>query len=194
MKVGIMGGTFDPIHTGHLLVGETAREAAQLDEVWFMPANVPPHKKNAPLATTRQRWEMVCLAVQDHPSFMACDVEIAKGGTSFTIETVELLQAAYPDNSFYYIIGGDMVQYLQHWHRIGELVQRLTFIGVQRPGIELNLDQLSHSVRSAVTMVNMPLIEISSTNIRERRSAGKSVRYLVPESVREYMERAKLYE
>ena len=91
MLVGIMGGTFDPIHTGHLIAAERARVEAGLDEVWLMPANVPPHKPNAPKATTEQRWEMVCLAAEGNPFFRPMDIEISKGGVSYSIDTIELL-------------------------------------------------------------------------------------------------------
>lgn len=194
MHVGILGGTFDPIHTGHLIVGETALEQGALDEVWFMPTYVPPHKKAAPLASAAQRWEMVCLAVQDHPRFKPCDVEIARGGTSYTIDTMQALLKMYPGHRFSYVIGGDMVQYLQHWHRIDELTKIISFIGVHRPGTVLETDELPTTIRAVVRMVLMPLVDISSTSIRERRRTGRSTRYLVPESVRQYMERAQLYE
>lgn len=194
MKIGIMGGTFDPIHTGHLIVGETARQAAGLDEVWFMPTNVPPHKAMTPGASALQRWEMVNAALGNHPQFKACDEEINKGGTSYTIETIELLSLKYPNDEFCYIIGGDMVQYLPKWYRIDELIQMIRFIGVERPGIELCLSDLAPSIRDAVQIAEMPLIGISSTLIRERCRANQSIRYLVPDEVREIIERARLYE
>lgn len=189
-----MGGTFDPIHLGHLIAGECAREGAGLDEVWFMPANIPPHKSNAPGASSRQRWEMVCLAVRDHPFFRPSDLEIARGGTSYSIDTVRMLKAQHPQVHFCYIIGADMVQYLPHWHRIDELARLISFVGLRRPGMDIRWGELSDEIKSRVTMVDMPLVDISSTGIRERRRSGRSVRYFVPDAVREYMEEARLYE
>jgi len=194
MRVGIMGGTFDPVHHGHLVAAECAREGADLDEVWFMPCNVPPHKKDAPGANTRQRWDMVCLAVRDHPAFRPVDLEIRRGGVSYSYDTVRMLKARHPDVHFCYIIGADMVQYLPHWHRIDELAQLVSFIGLKRPGTDIRWGDLSETIRSRIIMVDMPLLDISSTLVRERRRAGRSVRYLVPEEVRKYMEVAGLYE
>ena len=194
MRVGIMGGTFDPVHLGHLIAAECAREGADLDEVWFMPCNAPPHKKDAPGATSRQRWDMVCLAVRDHPAFRPVDLEIRRGGVSYSYDTVQMLKERHPDVHFSYIIGADMVQYLPHWHRIDELAQLISFIGLKRPGTDIRWGELAETIRSRITMVDMPLLDISSTAIRERRRSGKSVRFLVPEEVRKYMEVAGLYE
>lgn len=194
MLVGIMGGTFDPIHTGHLIAAERARVEAGLDEVWLMPANVPPHKANAPKATTRQRWEMVCLAAEGNPFFRPIDIEISKGGVSYSIDTIELLRKEHPDKEFAYIIGADMVQYLPQWHRIDDIVRHIRFIGLARPGYKLDMGHMPENIRSRVTIVPMTIVEISSTAIREERGRKRSVRYLVPEAVNGYMEVNRLYE
>ncbi|MCY9658520.1 nicotinate-nucleotide adenylyltransferase [Paenibacillus chondroitinus] len=194
MLVGIMGGTFDPIHTGHLIAAERARVEAGLDEVWLMPANVPPHKSHAPKATTQQRWEMVCLAAEGNPFFRPIDIEINKGGVSYSIDTIEMLRKQYPTTEFAYIIGADMVQYLPQWHRIDDIVRHIRFIGLARPGYELDMAHMSANIRERVTIVPMPLVEISSTAIREERRQERSVRYLVPEVVNGYMEVNRLYE
>ncbi|OPH58643.1 nicotinate (nicotinamide) nucleotide adenylyltransferase [Paenibacillus ferrarius] len=194
MLVGIMGGTFDPIHTGHLIAAERARVEAGLDEVWLMPANVPPHKPNAPKASTQQRWEMVCLAAEGNPFFRPIDIEITKGGVSYSIQTIELLVQKYPDTEFAYIIGADMVQYLPQWHRIDDIVRHIRFIGLARPGYELDMDQIPAHIRSRVKLVPMPQVDISSTVIREERQRSGSVRYLVPEAVNRYLEVNRLYE
>lgn len=194
MLVGIMGGTFDPIHTGHLIAAERARVEAGLDEVWLMPANVPPHKPNAPRATSKQRWEMVCLAAEGNPFFRPIDIEINKGGVSYSIDTIELLMSQYPDISFAYIIGADMVQYLPQWHRIDDIVRHIQFIGLGRPGYELDLTQLPAHIGNRVKLVPMPLVEISSTAIRAQRQKLDLVRYLVPDKVGQFMEVNHLYE
>ncbi|WNR46336.1 nicotinate-nucleotide adenylyltransferase [Paenibacillus roseipurpureus] len=194
MLVGIMGGTFDPIHTGHLIAAERARVEAGLDEVWIMPANTPPHKPNAPKATSQQRWEMVCLAAEGNPFFRPIDIEIGKGGVSYSIETIELLTSQYPDYTFFYIIGADMVQYLPQWHRIDDIVRQIQFIGLARPGYVLDVDLLAESIRNRVHIVPMPQVEISSTAIRALRQKQDPVRYLVPDKVRQFMEVNHLYE
>ncbi|MVO99496.1 nicotinate-nucleotide adenylyltransferase [Paenibacillus lutrae] len=193
MRIGIMGGTFDPIHTGHLVAGECARSACGLDEVWFMPANVPPHKPNAPKASAAQRWEMVCRAVADNPAFRPLDFELRKGGVSYSIDTIKLLQQQHPEHRFQYIIGADMVEYLPEWHKIEEIMGLIGFIGLQRPGYELDLDALPAYIRSGVSIAPMPLLDISSTDIRGRRKDGRSIRYLVPAPVHDYIEGNDLY-
>ncbi|WP_040948301.1 nicotinate-nucleotide adenylyltransferase [Gorillibacterium massiliense] len=194
MKIGIMGGTFDPIHLGHLIAAERACEEAALDEVWFMPAHVPPHKRNAPQTDSARRLEMVELAVAGNPRFRASDFEIRRGGTSFTVSTMEEMVREFPDREFYYIIGADMVMYLPHWHRIGDLAKLVTFIGLARPGYALQLEQLPWELRDKIRLVPMPLVEISSTDIRARVRDGRSYRYLVSVPVQRYIEENRLYE
>lgn len=188
MKVGIMGGTFDPIHNGHLIAAQCAYEQAGLDEVWFMPTNVPPHKPQAPKASNQQRWDMVCRAVEGQPHFRPFDYELKKGGVSYTFDTVSSLCKEYPGIQFYYIIGADMVQYLPKWFKIDELIKLISFIGLGRPGYKLDMEGLSASMRDAVELAEMPLMELSSTAIRERKSEGKSIRHWVPDRVYEYIE------
>jgi nicotinate-nucleotide adenylyltransferase len=186
MKIGIMGGTFDPIHLGHLIAAESAREAAGLDEVWFIPTFIPPHKSNLPKASAEQRLAMCRLAVADHPAFRVVDYELTRGGTSYTADTVLTLNEMYPDLSFFYIIGADMV--------IEEIIETVSFIGLQRPGFEVELGQLPERLAAKVQLASMPQIEISSTAIRERKHLRQSTRYLVSESVRLYMEANQVYE
>jgi nicotinate-nucleotide adenylyltransferase len=194
MKIGIMGGTFDPIHLGHLIAAESAREAAGLDEVWFMTTNIPPHKQNLTMASADHRLAMVNLAVAEHPSFRAVDYEIKRGGISFSADTVQMLRGLYPNFSFYYIIGADMVEFLPKWVRIEEIIECVSFIGLERPGFQAELKQLPEKLADKVQLASMPLIEISSTAIRERKQQRQSVRYLVNEKVRIYLEENQLYE
>ena len=193
MKVGIMGGTFDPIHIGHLIAAQIACEQAGLDEVWFMPTNVPPHKENAPLASAEQRLQMVKLAVDAHPYFRPLDIELRKGGISYTIDTVKLLREEQPGIHFSYIIGADMVQFLPKWYKIEELTALITFIGLMRPGYILDLEDLPVHIQQAVRLAEMPLIELSSTRIRSRKAKGQSIRYMVPDRVYEYIEENGIY-
>lgn len=193
MKVGIMGGTFDPIHIGHLLAAERAREEAGLDEVWFMPAFVPPHKLNPPKASPEQRLDMLKLSIAGNPYFRTEDIELRRQGTSYTVDTVDQLCRRHPNVRFCYIVGADMVQYLPHWVRIEEIMQRITFIGLQRPGYSLDMSQLPDYIQHGVELAYMPQMELSSTEIRERSRAGKSVRYMVHEAVYEYMKERNIY-
>lgn len=192
MKVGIMGGTFDPIHIGHMLAAESARDAYRLDQVWFMPSHIPPHKHESGV-TGRMRLEMTAEAVDSHPSFRTLDVEVERGGVSYTIETVEELRRIYPQIEFTFIVGADMVNYLPKWHRIEELAQMLDFIGVNRPGSDLDVSQLPAFLQSVVKIANMPLVDISSSLIRKRAAEGESIRYMVPDRVYDYIVRSGIY-
>lgn len=192
MKVGIMGGTFDPLHIGHMLAAEAAREAYGLEQVWFLPSHIPPHKHEAG-ATGAQRLEMVHSAVAGHPDFRVLDWEVARGGVSYTIETVRRLQTEHPQDEFYFIIGADMVQYLPKWRDIDELTRRLYFIGVGRPGTPLDLAALPRHIAQKVLLADMLQVDISSTVLRSRAAAGKSIRYMVPDAVFDYVQRSGCY-
>jgi nicotinate-nucleotide adenylyltransferase len=189
-QVGIFGGTFDPIHFGHLLAAEQARDQLALDEIWFMPARIPPHKQRADIAAETHRLRMVELACADHPSFRVTDVELHREGPSYTYDTMRQLTAAHPDTSFWFIIGGDMVEILPKWYRFEELVTMVRFIGLARPGSHYDEQALS----SFVTFVEMPAVNISSTMIRQRAAEGRSIRYLVPDAVECYIKEHRLYE
>ncbi|WP_211745535.1 nicotinate-nucleotide adenylyltransferase [Paenibacillus sp. Marseille-Q4541] len=193
MKVGIMGGTFDPIHMGHLLAAEAVKDVYKLDEVWFMPSHLPPHKQAAG-ATGEQRLDMTKLATRGYEDYSTLDIEVARGGVSYTIDTIRLLLKEHPNTDFYFIIGADMVNYLPKWERIDELAQLITFIGVGRPGFDLHLDDLPEFLQERVLHAEMPLVDISSTAIRRRLGNGKSVRFMVPDSVLQFIKRSGLYE
>lgn len=192
MKIGIMGGAFDPPHIAHLLAAETARETYSLEEVWFLPSHIPPHKARAGVSA-EDRLAMAKAAVEGHPAFRVEDREIRRGGVSYTIDTVTELQRDYPAAEFYFIIGADMVQYLPKWKRIEELAARLSFIGVARPGTLLDPDALPGYIRDKVQLADMPLIDVSSTKLRERLAEGRSIRYLVPDGVFHFIQRGGLY-
>ncbi|MDN4093358.1 nicotinate-nucleotide adenylyltransferase [Brevibacillus agri] len=188
-KVGIMGGTFDPIHCGHLLAAEQAREQAGLDEVWFMPSHIPPHKSREGLTEAHHRLQMVQLAIADHESFRVTDIELARKGPSYTYDTMVLLTQQFPDCQFSFIIGGDMVKILPQWYQFPQLIRMVRFIGLARPGTELEREACEY-----VTFVEMPVWDISSTLIREKAAAGKSIRYLVPDAVERYIKENRFYE
>ncbi|MDP5273032.1 nicotinate-nucleotide adenylyltransferase [Chengkuizengella axinellae] len=194
MKVGIMGGTFDPIHLGHMIIAEKARIEMDLQEVWFMPSSIPPHKRNTPVATPIQRWQMVCEAVESNDYFFGKDLELKREGISYTIDTVKALKQSCPHHEFFFIIGGDMIQYLPHWHQVDELIGLISFIGLKRPGTEIQWDELSAQIKQKITLIPMPLIDISSTEIRSLAARNKSIRYLVQDKVYDYIKEHKLYE
>jgi len=194
MKVGIMGGTFDPIHIGHLMVAERARIEMDLQEVWFLPSSIPPHKNKAPIATPLQRWEMVCEAVQTNEYFFGKDLELTRKGVSYSIDTVKRFKKHYPQHEFFFIIGGDMIQYLPNWYQIDELIHLISFIGLQRPGTKIQWEQLNEQMKQKITMVTMPMLDISSSEIRNLSAQNKSIRYLVHDKVYDFIKEHTLYE
>ncbi|MFV8826752.1 nicotinate-nucleotide adenylyltransferase [Alkalihalobacterium sp. APHAB7] len=187
-KIGILGGTFDPPHIGHLLIAQEVLEQCKLDELWFMPANIPPHKKNDDVSSVTDRIEMVTKAIEGVEQFIVSTVELERKGPSYTVDTLKELKMRLPDVEFYFIIGGDMIEQLHTWERIDELFEYVTFVGLQRPGY-------SHSSKyeEKLKLLTIPQVDISSSDIRDRLKDGRSIRYFVPEQVRQFIEERKLY-
>jgi nicotinate-nucleotide adenylyltransferase len=169
-----------------LIIANEVQNQLQFDEIWFMPNQEPPHKENTSGVSGLQRSQMVQLAVADNTAFRLQTIELERPGRSFTYDTMKLLKEKY-DHEFYFIIGADMIEYLPKWNHIDELVQLITFVGVNRPEYNEQTDY-------PIVYVDAPSIEISSLMIRNKVKAGKSIRYLVPESVRKYIEENHLYE
>lgn len=192
MRIGLLGGTFDPIHLGHLIAAEQVRDELNLQQVWFLPAPVPPHKHDQPVIDPTHRLRMVERAVAEHPHFRVSRVEFERAGSSYTVDTMAVLRERYLEHDFYFIIGADMVEDLPNWHKIEQLTEYTQFVGLDRPGYER--PELADYIARRVHYVTMPLIDIASTDIRERVKAGRSIRYLVPDSVQQYIEEHRLYE
>lgn len=184
-KVGILGGTFNPPHLGHLIMANEALHAEKLDEVRFMPNFIAPHKEVSG-ANAEQRLEMTRLAIAGHKQFSVEDFEIKNGGVSYTFDTMSKMIEKEPDSEFYFIIGGDMVDGLGSWHRIGELIRMIRFIGIKRPGYESTPD-------FPVLMVDSPEIHLSSSMLRERIARNRTVAFLMPETVEAYIRKEQLY-
>ncbi len=187
-KVGLLGGTFDPPHFGHLLIAEEARVSCCLDEIWFMPTRIPPHKTGSKLCSDEDRIEMVRKAISSNTHFRLCLIEFERLGPSYTVDTVRELKKRHEDIDFHFIIGGDMVNYLPKWKDIDKLLTMVTFLGVQRPG-----HHVTSTYDKKVMMVDAPQLEISSSEIRERLKHGKSVRYLLPDPVLDFLKERNIY-
>ncbi|HEY8529589.1 MAG TPA: nicotinate (nicotinamide) nucleotide adenylyltransferase [Paenibacillaceae bacterium] len=192
LRTGLFGGTFDPVHFGHLMAAEAAREAADLAEVWFVPVHVPPHKP-PPEATVRQRLDMLELAIRGVPHFRVEPIELDRPGPSYTIDTIEALGRRFPDRSFYLIVGSDMANDLPNWHRAEELARRVRFIALERPGEPVREEALPEPFRERLMRAPMPPVGIASAEIRRRVREGRSIRFYVPEPVREYIAGNGLY-
>lgn len=195
MRIGLMGGTFDPVHLGHLCIAEAARVRFELDQVVWIPAGDPPHKPSGAVTHQEHRYAMTVLATASHPRFHVSRLELERPGQSYAIDTVEHFRHAYPDHEPYFIIGADAILEIQTWRRPDDVLARARFIAVTRPGYDLaRLEALlpPEHLRRVETLETLAL-DISSTELRRRARAGESIRYLVPEPVEAYLRKHRLY-
>lgn len=191
MDVGLFGGSFNPPHLAHLIVAEVARDQFGLREIWWIPNGTPPHKADDNLADAEHRLAMTRLATASNPRFRVSDVEIHREGPSYTVDTLRALQDAHPDTDFGLIIGSDSLDSFASWHRPDEIAERVPLIVYKRPG---DLEAVAEPrFANCARYVAAPVLEVSGTEIRARRRAGRSIRYFVPESVRDYVDAHDLY-
>lgn len=186
-KVGILGGTFNPPHIGHLIIANEVLHTLNLDEVRLMPNATPPHKEIQNRVTANQRMTMVELSIQEVPMLKIESIEIEQGGTSYTFDTIELLRKREPQTDFYFIIGGDQVEELPKWYRIEELIQNVHLVGVPRPNKLLE-------TAYPIVIIDIPQIDLSSTTIRNRIANGETTQFLISDAVRDFIRKEKLYE
>lgn len=189
-RIGLFGGTFNPPHIGHLLVAQEVLIQCELDEIWFVPVNRPPHKESVELASNEDRIDMLVGAIKDNEHFHVSTIELDREGPSYTVDTVKQLKKLYEGDQFYFVIGGDMVDYLPKWHKIDELLELVTFIGVQRPGTSINQTYYAKQVH----LLEMMQIDFSSSLIRKRIQEGKPITYMVPKEVEVLVKERSLYE
>lgn len=197
MRVGVLGGTFDPIHIGHLAAAEEVRVRLALERVVFVPAGLPPHKLHLDVTPTEQRLKMVQLAIADNPHFTLSRVDIDRFGPSYTVDTVELLRDEYgPEAELYFIMGSDSLAELLIWHQPERLIRLCRVVGLTRPGHRVDLEELDHLLPGAIARVqllDMPLLQISGTDLQRRVRMGLSIKYLVPPAVEAYIRQHGLY-
>ncbi len=187
MKIGILGGTFNPVHIGHLILAEEAREKLSLDKVIFIPANLPPHKDDVDIADPQARLRMLKLAVKGNKHFTVSDIEIKRSGRSYTIDTIKALKDKYKNDELYFIIGSDLLKYLEGWKDLNEIFKIVKFIAATRPGYPLE------NIPAYIKTLGIRAVDISGFSVRQCVKEGKSFRYLVPEAVFEYINKTKLY-
>jgi nicotinate (nicotinamide) nucleotide adenylyltransferase len=197
-KIGIMGGTFNPIHYGHLFLAENAYEQAGLDKVLFMPSKNPPHKAKPSLVTEQQRVDMIKLAIDDNPHFEISDLELLREGMTFTADTLEELVQINPDKEYYFIVGADSLFMMQNWYKPQSVFDHCVVLAAGRDHAEeatisKQIELLEHTFGARILYVKMPTIQIASAQIRERLQCCRSVRYYVPDAVEEYISRNHLY-
>lgn len=185
-QVGILGGNFNPVHNAHLLVADQVRQQLCLDEVFLMPEFIPPHVDKKETIAEQHRLNMLMLAINGIEGLDIETIELERQGISYTYDTMKYLTENNPDTDYYFIIGADMVEYLPKWHRIDELVELVQFVGVQRPKYKVGTSY-------PVIWVDVPLMDISSTSVRELIKTGHTPNFMVPQSVLAYIKKAGLY-
>ncbi|MBN1933147.1 MAG: nicotinate-nucleotide adenylyltransferase [Anaerolineae bacterium] len=197
LKVGLIGGTFDPIHLGHLIVAEQVRTRLELDRMIFIPAGLPPHKLDEAITDPRHRLEMVRLATADNPYFALSRVDIDRLGPSYTVDTVRLFLDNWGARAeLYFLLGSDSLAELPSWRQPDQLIHLCRIVAVGRPGYNVNLaelDRLLPGVTNLIHIVDTPTLDISSSDIRRRVREGRSIRYLVPQAVEQYIDEHHLY-
>lgn len=185
-KVGILGGTFNPPHLAHMIIAEQVLNQLDLDMILFMPTSTPPHKDEKEAIDGETRLLMTQLAISQNPHFQIEAYEVSRGGKNYTFDTMTDLQEMYPETTFYFIIGADMVEDLPNWYRIEELANMVQFVAVSRPGYNLETNY-------PVITIDTPNVDISSSEIRQMVASGRSIRYLVDDEVRYFIEEEGLY-
>ena len=199
MQIGLFGGTFDPIHHGHLLLAERCRGDAGLDEVWFLPSYQPPHKHGPSITRFEHRCEMVTLATTGQPAFRVEAIEKELPPPSYTANTIAELRLRHPEHEFSLIVGADCLPDIPKWHDPPRLLELTSLIVVPRPGTPLwTATELATAIGVSPSNVRMqtidcPLMELASRDIRTRVAEGKTIRYLVPRAVEEFIRERKMY-
>jgi nicotinate-nucleotide adenylyltransferase len=200
MRLGLFGGSFDPVHDGHLMLAECCRQQLRLDVVWFLPAAIPPHKQDRSPTPAENRIEMLELAVAGNETFSVCRYETDRGGVNFTVDTLEHFHAEDPTRELFFLVGADMLNDLRHWRNAPRVCELAVLAVVRRAGVgPLDFESLQDIVsaeqieRMRRHQVEMPEIGISSTETRRRVAAGLSIRYWTPRAVEMYIHTHGLY-
>jgi nicotinate-nucleotide adenylyltransferase len=187
MKIGILGGTFNPIHLGHLILAEEVREKLVLDKLIFVPANMPPHKDNGDIARPAHRLAMLRLAIKENNFFSVSDIEIKRGGRSYTIDTINDIKVKYPRDELCFITGSDLLRYLAEWKDLSQILKIVKFVVATRPGYPLE------KIPNYISTIAIRAVDICAFEVRQAVREKKSFRYLVPDSVFSYINKNKLY-
>lgn len=196
-KLGVMGGTFDPIHHGHLVAASEVAHRFDLDEVIFVPTGQPWQKAGRQVSPAEDRYLMTVIATASNPRFSVSRADVERHKVTYTVDTLRDLHAQYPGAELYFITGADALASILTWQDWAELFELAKFVGVSRPGYELNIDHLTEHLRGmpddAVTMIEVPALAISSSECRRRAAEGRPVWYLVPDGVVQYISKRHLY-
>jgi nicotinate-nucleotide adenylyltransferase len=194
--IGLLGGTFDPIHYGHLIIAEATRDQLGLDQVEFLPANDPPHKPDDAVSPVEDRIAMVQAAINGVPYFTLNCIEVERVGPSYTVDTLERLKIRRPQDDFYFIVGGDSLRDFPTWKAPARILELASLAIIDRPGATYDLSGLEATLpalRERSAFIDAPLIDISATILRTRCAEGRSVRFQTPDAVIAYIEAERLY-
>lgn len=200
MRIGLIGGSFDPIHNGHLVLAEQVREQLSLDHVVFIPSGNPPHKSKDAMTANGHRFAMVQAAIADNAFFKVSDVEMDPSLIHYTVNTIKRLKALEQgDNAYFFIAGADALMDVENWRSCQELLSLCTFVGATRPGFDLHVLQaqvlhLTKTYGQSIELIEISALDVSASEIRERVSQERSIRYMVPESVWNYIQTHGLYQ
>lgn len=187
MRIGIFGGSFNPIHLGHLILAEFVLEALKLDRIIFVPAYIAPLKSSRSLTDCRQRLNMLRLATGDNKKFSLSDIEIKRKGISYTVDTLTYFKRRFKDATLFFITGSDSLSELDRWKDLDKILRLVKFVVIRRPGATLK------TKRKSIKILSMPQIEISSSDIRRRKKRGRPIRYLVTDKVLRFIKQKGLY-
>lgn len=199
MRIGVLGGTFDPPHYGHLIIAEQARDQLSLDRLLWVLAGVPPHKNSAEVTPVRHRRAMLELALEEaaNPTFALSLVDVERPGPHYSVDMLSILSADFPGAELFFLIGADSLRDLPTWHQPHRLLRHARLAVLRRPGVEYDLQALEAlipGIKDNLVFVAAPLIEIAANDIRARVANGKTIRYLVPEGVARYIQQNRLYQ
>lgn len=193
-RIGIMGGTFDPIHNGHLVAASEVAHRFDLETVVFVPTGQPWHKEGKQVTEVEHRYLMTVVATASNPRFTVSRVDIDRDGPTYTIDTLRDIRNFYPDAELYFITGADSVASIMSWNSWEEMLEMAKFVGVTRPGYVLSTDMLPEEAQKEIELIEIPAMAISSTDCRARANAGEPVWYLVPDGVVQYIAKNNLYQ
>ncbi|CAM4259729.1 nicotinic acid mononucleotide adenylyltransferase [Corynebacterium hadale] len=193
-RIGIMGGTFDPIHHGHLVAASEVADRFQLDEVVFVPTGNPWQKAGRTITAAEDRYLMTVIATASNPRFSVSRVDIDRGGPTYTMDTLRDLREQFPNAQLYFITGADALSSIMSWRDWEHMFELAEFVGVTRPGYELSEDMFPEEIQRRVHLIEIPAMAISSTDCRERSGQGRPVWYLVPDGVVQYIGKNQLYQ
>lgn len=197
-KIGILGGTFNPIHFGHLILGQSAKEEFGLDKVLVMPTKNPAYKTISGGVSEQNRIDMINLAIKDFPYFEFSDIELKRNGVTYTVDTLKELTLGHPDSKYYFIMGADSLYQIETWKNPEQILGMADILVAtrndSRSALDAQIDYLEDQYQGTIFHLNSPSIEISSNEIRKRNISGQSIHFFLPECVIEYIERNDLYE